>query len=209
MNLIKALSIIKTALIIGPIIFLSVKLSEDTDLCLEPQLRYSLSIYLVLTVLVFIYCGRHFYRMFNYLDVRRFIHKEMELAYKLASYQHMYNARNFYEDEFDNCPISTTEELYLNQVRSLSKHLARKDRNEISLTELPCVLCLDLIDIEQDLSTSLFLPCKHVFHGPCLMDWLKIKMKCPTCKRSLRQTLFDEFMKQEPKPSSANQLQQA
>lgn len=28
-------------------------------------------------------------------------------------------------------------------------------------------------------------PCKHRFHVVCLLDWMKINMICPTCRRPL------------------------
>ena len=28
-------------------------------------------------------------------------------------------------------------------------------------------------------------PCNHRFHAPCLLEWMNIKMECPTCRQSL------------------------
>lgn len=28
-------------------------------------------------------------------------------------------------------------------------------------------------------------PCKHRYHAACLIDWMNIKMECPTCRKSL------------------------
>lgn len=198
MNLIKSLTILKTSFTIVFLLYASMQLVKDSDLCLEPQLRYGLSLYLVFFVGASIYFGRHFYREFDILDIRRFLYAKMKIAYEAASYQHMYDARNYYFEEFENLPISTIEERYLKQVCGLIGFIQRSDNYDISFTELPCVLCLDLIDVEQDLATSIALPCKHVFHGPCLIEWLKIKYRCPTCKSPLRQTVFDEFMAQGP-----------
>jgi Ring finger domain len=29
------------------------------------------------------------------------------------------------------------------------------------------------------------LPCKHIFHGPCVMPWLEMKDSCPNCRLEL------------------------
>ena len=28
-------------------------------------------------------------------------------------------------------------------------------------------------------------PCQHEFHISCLVNWMKVKMECPTCRREL------------------------
>lgn len=40
-----------------------------------------------------------------------------------------------------------------------------------------CMICLE--SVEQD---HRFLPCAHVFHGECVVTWLKQKPTCPICK---------------------------
>ena len=28
-------------------------------------------------------------------------------------------------------------------------------------------------------------PCNHSFHNKCLINWMSIKMECPTCRKNL------------------------
>ena len=28
-------------------------------------------------------------------------------------------------------------------------------------------------------------PCEHKFHNACLIEWMSIKMECPTCRKQL------------------------
>ena len=28
-------------------------------------------------------------------------------------------------------------------------------------------------------------PCNHKFHIPCLINWMTVKMECPTCRKAL------------------------
>lgn len=49
-----------------------------------------------------------------------------------------------------------------------------------------CVVCLESIAIEDRV---LELPCTHVFHLKCVVEWLKRSILCPVCKRDLRDFL--------------------
>ncbi|KAL6223901.1 hypothetical protein ACLB2K_002758 [Fragaria x ananassa] len=53
-----------------------------------------------------------------------------------------------------------------------------------------CAICLD--DFEVGRHTSR-LPCLHVFHGPCILKWLKIDLHCPLCRYSVTPELAPWF----------------
>jgi hypothetical protein len=46
-----------------------------------------------------------------------------------------------------------------------------------------CTICLQHIEVGEDVYAG--LPCsdKHVFHTGCLEKWTKVKMTCPTCRK--------------------------
>jgi len=52
-----------------------------------------------------------------------------------------------------------------------------------------CVCCLETLDEAKGNLTR--LPCGHLFHYKCLLPWMKINMKCPTCKKIVDPNLFD------------------
>lgn len=49
---------------------------------------------------------------------------------------------------------------------------------------LECVICCSEID-PQNHRGYMLAPCDHVFHKECLLNWMKIKMECPTCRKEL------------------------
>jgi hypothetical protein len=52
-----------------------------------------------------------------------------------------------------------------------------------------CSICLG--DLDGQSGTLLRLPCTHVFHEPCIHNWIRqcgISSSCPLCKRPIAQT---------------------
>eukprot|EP00928_Gymnodinium_smaydae_P079167 TRINITY_DN63167_c0_g1_i1.p1 TRINITY_DN63167_c0_g1~~TRINITY_DN63167_c0_g1_i1.p1 ORF type:complete len:319 (+),score=39.72 TRINITY_DN63167_c0_g1_i1:68-1024(+) len=47
---------------------------------------------------------------------------------------------------------------------------------------LDCIICLDTLEQGDVVCT---LPCNHIFHQNCAVDWLRINGVCPVCKRVL------------------------
>mmetsp|Transcript_23503 Transcript_23503/g.61818 ORF Transcript_23503/g.61818 Transcript_23503/m.61818 type:complete len:505 (-) Transcript_23503:62-1576(-) len=46
-----------------------------------------------------------------------------------------------------------------------------------------CVICMAELDPEDpQLAVS---PCNHVFHRGCLLQWMEVKLECPTCRAAL------------------------
>ena len=47
-----------------------------------------------------------------------------------------------------------------------------------------CPICLDkLFDNEAN------LPCGHIYHSKCILDWFDKKMSCPVCKMKIQWNL--------------------
>ena len=49
--------------------------------------------------------------------------------------------------------------------------------------ELPCC-CICLSEIKKGKETIL-LPCAHMFHSKCCLNWLKDNNTCPMCRREI------------------------
>ncbi|KAF0717459.1 Aste57867_2274 [Aphanomyces stellatus] len=49
--------------------------------------------------------------------------------------------------------------------------------------ELDCVICM--VELDVDARDYMIAPCDHIFHRPCLQEWMQVKMECPTCRSPL------------------------
>ncbi|XP_027357217.1 E3 ubiquitin-protein ligase SIRP1-like [Abrus precatorius] len=45
--------------------------------------------------------------------------------------------------------------------------------------KLQCTVCLEDVDIGSEATE---MPCKHKFHGDCIISWLKLHGSCPVCR---------------------------
>jgi len=55
-----------------------------------------------------------------------------------------------------------------------------------------CIICMTPLNLQGkdsdeivNKSKTMHTPCGHKFHEDCLMNWMAIKMECPTCRKSL------------------------
>ena len=55
-----------------------------------------------------------------------------------------------------------------------------------------CSICIADFQMDQHVY---YLPCSHCFHKACVLDWLKVKISCPTCRTSLRKELVTRLVK--------------
>jgi hypothetical protein len=49
---------------------------------------------------------------------------------------------------------------------------------------LDCSICYDAIDVRKR-HDYMLAPCNHLFHRECLVQWMDVKMECPTCRTEL------------------------
>ncbi|KAL4462242.1 hypothetical protein ABPG72_003924 [Tetrahymena utriculariae] len=54
--------------------------------------------------------------------------------------------------------------------------------SKISLRETTCQICLEEIQKNEKV---IKLKCTHSFHSACIRDWIKIRVTCPSCRRSI------------------------
>ena len=47
-----------------------------------------------------------------------------------------------------------------------------------------CAICLVNLENNDKIRR---LPCKHLFHSDCVMNWFKERMSCPVCRKDLAQ----------------------
>ena len=45
-----------------------------------------------------------------------------------------------------------------------------------------CAICMGEIEADED---ALVLPCKHIFHEDCILEWIHNYSSCPNCRRDL------------------------
>ncbi|KAL4118163.1 hypothetical protein PRIC2_010490 [Phytophthora ramorum] len=54
-----------------------------------------------------------------------------------------------------------------------------------SIESAECVICLESVDLDDcchKSTSSLVLPCQHVFHRECIFEWLLFQFHCPVCR---------------------------
>jgi len=54
-----------------------------------------------------------------------------------------------------------------------------------------CCICMELYSSEDEIRRT---PCKHVFHGECLRNWLKTQRTCPLCRIDLQEAVDDRLV---------------
>ena len=53
----------------------------------------------------------------------------------------------------------------------------------------PCSVCIDNICKDEKMIT---LPCEHIFHADCILQWLKeYNYKCPNCKHPVGKAKYN------------------
>lgn len=45
-----------------------------------------------------------------------------------------------------------------------------------------CAICMEDFNLNENAKK---LPCKHLFHEPCVVEWLKLHGTCPVCRKNL------------------------
>ncbi|KAF7144661.1 hypothetical protein RHSIM_Rhsim04G0080700 [Rhododendron simsii] len=62
--------------------------------------------------------------------------------------------------------------------------LNEKDKKEDDNDYYRCAICLEDFEPRQEVMVS---PCSHVFHGECILPWVKSSSRCPVCRFAIPQ----------------------
>jgi E3 ubiquitin-protein ligase RNF115/126 len=91
-------------------------------------------------------------------------------------------------------PPATTTQLENLPIVTISE--ADVERN------LECAICFDDFQLNDK---GRRLPCKHIFHEPCITEWLKLHGTCPICRKNMsgEDTSQREYISQAPTTSNA------
>ena len=69
-------------------------------------------------------------------------------------------------------------------IKNLVKFNFNKEKSKNWNIEISnCCICLNNIENNEEVN---FLPCEHLFHWNCCLNWLKIKNKCPICRLEIK-----------------------
>ena len=72
-------------------------------------------------------------------------------------------------------------------IRPTEQHLA--ENTYVYRSEVPhqenCAICQDPMEAEQE--TRTILACSHCFHRECIDQWFQEHVRCPTCRRDVRE----------------------
>eukprot|EP00300_Choanocystis_sp_HF-7_P010611 c17040_g1_i2.p1 GENE.c17040_g1_i2~~c17040_g1_i2.p1 ORF type:complete len:352 (+),score=79.93 c17040_g1_i2:107-1057(+) len=64
------------------------------------------------------------------------------------------------------------------------KRWRREETRRLIHKEGDCAICMGQLN-EADTQNTLITPCNHVFHQPCLEEWMNIKLECPICRSQI------------------------
>ncbi|XP_039065717.1 probable E3 ubiquitin-protein ligase RHC2A [Hibiscus syriacus] len=76
-------------------------------------------------------------------------------------------------------PYSDDNEYMVPAAESSVDEMLIKVRVEDEAEEKDCVICLEQLKVGSDASS---MPCKHIFHGDCIQEWLSTSHYCPICR---------------------------
>ena len=65
---------------------------------------------------------------------------------------------------------------------NLTEKYCKKDNND-KLEKPTCAVCLEEIEIGKE---TILLPCGHMYHGDCCLNWLKTSNTCPICRFEIK-----------------------
>ena len=68
----------------------------------------------------------------------------------------------------------------------------------------PCAICQEDIRVSE-LTRKLNRPCNHIFHKTCIDRWLSQHIRCPVCRRDMRELTQDVTEQSSTGPMAAHQ----
>jgi len=84
-------------------------------------------------------------------------------------------------------PTQTFEEEILNKLNKFVFKDDIKDKDG-NIDKNKCCICLNDIKKNEEVVK---LPCNHIHHWNCCVNWLKYKSNCPTCRFEIKKEIFD------------------
>ncbi|KAF7843736.1 E3 ubiquitin-protein ligase RING1-like [Senna tora] len=78
-------------------------------------------------------------------------------------------------------------------IESLNTAMVKGDVNDVAIIDGDyCCICFEEYhDEEVEIS---IMPCHHVYHNNCIVEWLKISHLCPLCRFEMPMNYFDVVM---------------
>ncbi|XP_009626395.1 E3 ubiquitin-protein ligase CIP8-like [Nicotiana tomentosiformis] len=85
------------------------------------------------------------------------------------------------EEPDDSFVLIHTNTVQFKAIPAGNKYVEGLEKVRIEETELgrECVICMEKMEVG---SEARKMPCSHVYHGNCLMNWLVVKRVCPLCR---------------------------
>ncbi|CAH8386792.1 unnamed protein product [Eruca vesicaria subsp. sativa] len=95
-------------------------------------------------------------------------------------------AQDHGEEDYEDVLARTFEESEVNGSPPASKRVVDELPDVVGVTSeelsIACAICKDEIVVEERVKR---LPCKHYYHGECIVPWLGIRNTCPVCRYEL------------------------
>ena len=100
-----------------------------------------------------------------------------------------------YKNAIDKFPVSEQEKGYLKDKFSM---VCEQGQDQVpEKDQVCCIVCIG--EFEKDENVLLFPGCKHPYHYNCIETWLTKKVKCPTCRSSMREEIMRNLNKDNTK----------
>ncbi|XP_055828514.1 uncharacterized protein LOC129896599 [Solanum dulcamara] len=106
-------------------------------------------------------------------------------ADKIANEPYNRNKKILPMTVYFSLPVNYFIEESRDEVIRPANELVEEDLEKVKIEETElgsdcvCVICMEKMDVGSEATK---MPCSHVYHGNCLMNWLGVKRVCPTCR---------------------------
>ena len=101
-------------------------------------------------------------------------------------YEHYYNDHSDNNNNNESISININSP-DIDQQQQQEHERPEQDEEKNYTNQCMCVICLAEFNINDKVVT---LPCYHVYHTTCLIDWIVRSSSCPTCRAVLHERIF-------------------
>lgn len=112
-------------------------------------------------------------------DEEREQHYSQTYRINIQQPEHEVNNNDGYQNENEENDESIHEIIELLPKTSI--------KNNSSKPKKDCIICLSEYQINDEITA---LPCTHIFHNSCIINWLKQNQTCPLCKYKISKSHF-------------------